>query len=590
MMAVTRAIIKPMKNNRQRIDNCISLLAAGLSTVLYFVMLRKLLPTPIYSNDQLFFKAIVSGTYTGSPDGHVIYPMYLCGLILSGLYRLFPSVGWYDLWALSSYPLGCFLTSLCVSMQVKRKAFKVLFSFAVSLLFYVCTAYFYVQNEYTVCAGILAAVGILCFSASLQKEHGKLFGILFVFCLTGTLWTRKEVFWMAVPLLILVLFRGWLNKKLNRTIRITILALVLLTAGSFLTEKAAYSSAEWKDYQVYNEARTAIFDYDGLPDDMDVIKACEEIGVTETEYRALGEEFGLVKSVDSEKLSSIADITGTSFTEKLHTDYGQLFRVLFLDLKELVKQPVGLYVLFLWGLILLLWLIRWGKKRNKSPEGFLFASLGILYDLAFSIFFLLLGRFPERVYVPLGYMVCAYEAGVLITEIRKASLEEEKFMTRMTGLILFFFLGTEAVLVPKRTKLAVASWYWNEENIQMTDAMMELCLENTENTYYFSGRLAQCLADFADPGKEFSIPGNFCSYYYWIQDSPLQKERFSNLGLEDMTGAMADREDFYYAAYEGEDLDWLTDLMQYYGYEISLEQVDSLETVKGMVLIYRIFN
>ena len=48
------------------------------------------------TNDDVLLRSIVSGTFTGMPDAHLIYIMYPLGLILKALYQLSPNVPWYD--------------------------------------------------------------------------------------------------------------------------------------------------------------------------------------------------------------------------------------------------------------------------------------------------------------------------------------------------------------------------------------------------------------------------------------------------------------------------------------------------------------
>ena len=64
-------------------------------------------------NDDMMIKDIVSGRYTGTPDGHNIQMLYPIGLIISFFYRIAPQFPWY------AYFL-CLLMALCFFLIWKR--------------------------------------------------------------------------------------------------------------------------------------------------------------------------------------------------------------------------------------------------------------------------------------------------------------------------------------------------------------------------------------------------------------------------------------------------------------------------------------
>ena len=72
-------------------------LAIGLGLALaYMFVLSHCFDFCYASNDDVWLKAIASGSITGFPDGHLIYIMYPLGGFLAFLYGLKPNVAWYD--------------------------------------------------------------------------------------------------------------------------------------------------------------------------------------------------------------------------------------------------------------------------------------------------------------------------------------------------------------------------------------------------------------------------------------------------------------------------------------------------------------
>ena len=74
---------------------------------------------------------------------------------------------------------------------------------------------------------------------------------------------RSSVFMMALPFGgILFLFKRGLCLK--EKIGILLIALIGLGAVIFI-ENEAYDSQEWRNYKEFNEARSVVYDYYGVP-------------------------------------------------------------------------------------------------------------------------------------------------------------------------------------------------------------------------------------------------------------------------------------------------------------------------------------
>ena len=58
-------------------------------------------------NDDFFMRDIMSGAYTGTPDGHNVQTLYVLGAFISLFYKLCGTLPWYGLFLLLF--LMCFL-------------------------------------------------------------------------------------------------------------------------------------------------------------------------------------------------------------------------------------------------------------------------------------------------------------------------------------------------------------------------------------------------------------------------------------------------------------------------------------------------
>ena len=79
----------------------------------YTVLAYLCFPFRLDLNDDVLMKDILSGAYTGVPDGHNIQMQYPLGAFLAGLYRLIPSLPWYGIFL-------CGTQTLCLSLILGR--------------------------------------------------------------------------------------------------------------------------------------------------------------------------------------------------------------------------------------------------------------------------------------------------------------------------------------------------------------------------------------------------------------------------------------------------------------------------------------
>ena len=62
-----------------------------------FLVLGIFCPPVLYLNDDITMRSILSGAYTGSPDGHAVYMKYPLTGVLALLYRVLGIVPWMEL-------------------------------------------------------------------------------------------------------------------------------------------------------------------------------------------------------------------------------------------------------------------------------------------------------------------------------------------------------------------------------------------------------------------------------------------------------------------------------------------------------------
>ena len=136
--------------------------------------------------------------------------------------------------------------------------------------------------------------------------------ILFILAM----WVRKQVFFLGLPLVVLSIAFNIFEKndtyderfeRFKTVLSPMIVALVLIVA-SFTVEYFAYSSPEWKAFKAYNEARTDVYDFDGLPDYYSDPSFYEELGISEAQYSLLRRyDLALLDEIDTDTLRALSD-------------------------------------------------------------------------------------------------------------------------------------------------------------------------------------------------------------------------------------------------------------------------------------------
>ncbi|MDO5541433.1 MAG: hypothetical protein Q4F83_15435 [Eubacteriales bacterium] len=255
-------------------------------------------------NDDVAICNFVNGV-KGVFDAHLVYSNYVLGLLLAGLYRIKQSVPWY---ALLQYAVlfASFTSVFFVVSQRQKNIFPILVSLTV-LLFFAYEGY--IRLQYTKTAGIATAAGILLIFYSVSSAKIRMCSLIAGYLLAcfGFMYRSPQFFAIAflmtgIGLYQLLELKN--EKKGQRLIKVfsyikTFGLLLLLVAGLYLADHAAYRSPEWQEYLEYNNARTMLFDY-GFPNYDKNREVYEELGLDENAFKLIRgwnfmdtEKFGL---------------------------------------------------------------------------------------------------------------------------------------------------------------------------------------------------------------------------------------------------------------------------------------------------------
>ena len=270
------------------------LYAVGLAIIM---IIAGILCHPVlYLNDDITMRSILSGAYTGTPDGHAVYMQYPLTGLLALCYRLVPKISWMEL-----FYAGCLWGCMClITGQFSDKLMGSLISIAFFLPFYV-------YMHYTIVAALIAgcAVFLLCRG---EKRVTPLVLLWIAYMIRG------QVGLLALPFVLAALvWRCLENAKDNLKQRIfegTWQAGVLVIGMMVISGLNAlcYDSDEWKEYQSYNDSRTQLYDYTNFLSTDLYAKEYASYGMTKEEYQLLfSYNTMLEKNPDAGRMQEIAD-------------------------------------------------------------------------------------------------------------------------------------------------------------------------------------------------------------------------------------------------------------------------------------------
>lgn len=403
-----------------RLASCLRTACCILVVFLLFLFFRHLAPFVYQTNDDLFLRMIASGEISGTPESRLHFIAYPAGLLLSLLYRCFPSLPWYGLFLCCSFGFAMILI-LFVLLRDTRTWFGG--CIAVILFCMLSCGFLFAhlaELQFTTSAGIAAAGALFLFivsapSSSLREtlKHYAGFFLLsaYAFCI------RDQVLFMCFPFLGMAGLSEYLDagklpgeetsgkKPVSRFIcknkhqrNLLLLGVVFLAmlAALLLTEKIAYHGDDWRSFQSYSAARASVYDYEGYPDYDTYEATYRELGISRSSYEAAAHRYCLIldPAIDRHSMEVLENISRQeraasleSFSEKVR-DMAAFF---FERHRSDADKPLNLLVYRCY--ILFIACALFSRKWNALRD-ILFALFARMAIWAYLLFY---GRLPVRI-------------------------------------------------------------------------------------------------------------------------------------------------------------------------------------------------
>lgn len=457
--------------------------SAGIA-LLYLLIVWRVAGIYFETNDDRFFTEILSGALTGAPDPHTIYMNYFLSWPLSLLYRVTVGIPWYGIMLITCH--FAVYTALLQSIGLRMKTVKgYVVSAGLVLFIALINLYITINIQYTSTAAMLAAAGYVCLL--LREDRKKGLTMFFCFELAAFL-LRDQAMLMIQPLgAAAYLGTCLLDDRTGKKECLMRMAGMILAAGVIFIIGIAgsligYRGKGWEDYQRFNQARTEMFDFYGVPVYEEVKPILDEYEVTRAEYEAFCNYVTLDWDISTECVEALAD-----YAESRHN--------MEMDMKSRWKQAweklgaekhlMELWVVIAAWLVLLPWAILWKRFSLLLPLGGM--MLGRLAVWGYLIYG---GRLMQRVTRPLLAAETILLAALLIRDYSSALMNPQSENMGAGGRQKRFLAVSAAVLAvccllsgKQQYSEAVAAGSWQKDYIKGLAEVEDYCRMHPENRY-----------------------------------------------------------------------------------------------------------
>lgn len=323
--------------------------------------------------DDYFMAAVLTGAHGSDYNPHLLFVNAIYGYALLPLYHLFPKVGWYYIGEL----FAVFVSFTAISYVLLRRCGE-RWGLSLATLFTAMFASdFYLVIQFTQCASILSAAGMLLFAYSLvdcRTPKGArndivaiTFGILLL--LWGSV-MRWQAFLMGMPFFCVGLL---FNLKQCWKFRwVTVTGLAVMFAGACAMHQfdaSLYRNVEYAPYVDIQSPRAVLGDVSNYNRNA-VYEDLEEMGKSGIDYHMLTEwTFYDTETFTADSMRAILDVIG-NYSDKI--EHGYIPQLLLNALGHSLQSPL-FWTWFIFCLLI------WATNRKKFL--YLWASLAVILYL-----------------------------------------------------------------------------------------------------------------------------------------------------------------------------------------------------------------
>ena len=561
-------------------------------------------------NDDVLMKDILSGAYTGTPAGHNIQMLYPVSAVISLFYRGIRGLDWYGIFL-------CFCQYFCVFILIARglslnedRLYKA--HVAGCLFFFMLGAvgahFLFVQ--YTFTCGFMSATAL--FLIMTHKGPGKRDFVLATALIIVAYWIRSEMLLLTLPVVGVGILIKWCfsrseiknyydggievsrygeKKALFMTYVKLCIAILLGIVISFVVNKLAYSSEDWKRFYDFFDARTELYDFQYIPDYAENRDFYESIGLTESQQKLLvNYNFGIDEEIDSRVIWAVAEYAAgkRSDTTPFLTKVVQSIPQYFYRLRHIAFQkgyeypmtdaPFNVIVVLLYLGTAVFYLL--DKDKEKRPLAILSLLLLFACRSTLWLYIIVRGRDPIRITHPMYLMEIAVLTGMLLNRARG---------NRWNIFIPLVTLTVTAIMfVPNQIMVTGDEMAERARMRAHYDALYAFFDENPDNFYFvdvYTGVSALDGNERTFSEKMFvnvdNTPSNHDLMGGWASKSPLYYQKLKTNGFSSMQDALLE-DNVYVVSKASSDVSWISEYYKDKGILVTVEAVDKVTDTFGI--------
>lgn len=501
-------------------------------------------------NDDVLIKDILSGVYTGRPDGHNMQMQFLLGCIFAILYRAYPMVPWMGL-------IEVLLMAVCFVLIVYRASELVLtrvrkrYRVITAILIYIaiacltigCAGYEIVIIQYTFVCGVLALTAGILVATDLNESFKISNNVAAIILALLAFNFRSEMFLLMCPFLAAAGMYKWMSEGISRFnvrqylgfVGIIIVGIVL-SAG---VEKVAYRSVQWQEFREFFDARTRVYDFTGIAPYEGNEDFYESLGMSDQDVKYL-EEYNFTNfPATTYVLNKVADYSSSdrAVTTRSHKTLGY-------SAKEYLK-----------GSVRILLPQEWKNLRDEESAFYEDGRISAPYNLILLILYLILivaiviGKdmtllisaimlyvmksvswiyviYKDRVNARIAHPMYICEILLIIGMLLLSSSDYIRMLT-LASIIICVSLYIPAVLGNIGDKQTI-----REQNNAVAQAVYKYTSSNSQNYFYLDVYTMTGCSEKIFIKREYG-KGNTQLAGGWMAQSPLDSYKQSHYKAED---------------------------------------------------------
>ncbi len=329
--------------------------------------------------DDYFMAAVLTGAHGTDYNPHLLFVNAIYGYALLPLYHLFPKVGWYYVGEM----LAVFVSFVAIGYVLLRRCGERWGALLATLFVAMFASDFYLVLQFTQCASILSAAGMLLFGYGVVRhvdsigpkglQNDMLAVVPFILGVLLLLWgsvMRWEAFLMGMPFFCVGLLFN--IKQCWRSRWIVVAGLAVVFVGAYAMhhfDASLYRNAEYASYVDIQGPRAALGDGSNYNQNA-VYEDLEESGRSGKDYHMLTEWiFYDTETFAADSMRAITDVIGF-YRDKI--ERGDIPRLLLSALGHSLLSPL-FWTWFIFCLLI------FSTNRIKFP--YLWASLAVILYL-----------------------------------------------------------------------------------------------------------------------------------------------------------------------------------------------------------------